>query len=214
MGRLVVIEGLDGAGKRTLTDRLLAALLAGGARSATLAFPRYAADVHAELLARRPATGGSATSPDSVHGMAVLFALDRRAAAARAAGATAENDAVLVDRYVASTPRTAPPGCTRTRRGSSWPGCGSWRSTGSGCPCPPAPAAAVPQGRRGASGRRTGSAPSRAGSATATSPTPGCRSARRRSTPGSPRPGWLAPWTTLDGRADIDVGALAGQLLR
>ncbi|MGH3536415.1 MAG: dTMP kinase, partial [Pseudonocardiaceae bacterium] len=49
MGRLVVIEGLDGAGKRTLADGLVTALSARGASVARIAFPRYDLDVHAEL---------------------------------------------------------------------------------------------------------------------------------------------------------------------
>jgi dTMP kinase len=101
VGRLVVIEGLDGAGKRTLVDRLLGALAEHGARTATLAFPRYADDVHAELV-RDALHGRLGDLADSVHGMAVLFALDRRGCAEGLRAATVENDLVLVDRYVAS----------------------------------------------------------------------------------------------------------------
>lgn len=101
MGRLVVIEGLDGAGKRTLADRLHAALAAGGARTARFAFPRYDADVHAEL-ARDALHGRLGDLAGSVHAMAVLFALDRRGAAAPLRAALAVNDVVLVDRYIAS----------------------------------------------------------------------------------------------------------------
>jgi dTMP kinase len=98
---MVVIEGLDGAGKRTLTDGLVAALAARHASTARFAFPRYDTDVHAQLVAdalhgRLGDLGGS------VHGMAVLFALDRRAAAEEIRAATAAHDVVLVDRYVAS----------------------------------------------------------------------------------------------------------------
>lgn len=101
MGRLIVIEGLDGAGKRTLADGLTAELTARGARVARLAFPRYDADVHAELV-RDALYGRLGDLADSVHGMAVLFALDRRAAAGQLRAALREHDTVLVDRYVAS----------------------------------------------------------------------------------------------------------------
>ena len=101
MGRLVVIEGLDGAGKNTLTRRLLDALAALGVRATTVAFPRYDADVHAEL-ARDALHGRLGDVADSVHAMAVLFALDRRAAADDLRAAVAGHDLVLVDRYVAS----------------------------------------------------------------------------------------------------------------
>jgi dTMP kinase len=98
---LIVIEGLDGAGKRTLAERLLAALAGSGARTATLAFPRYDVDVHADLV-RDALHGRLGDLVESVHGMAVLFALDRRAAAEGLRVALLAHDVVLVDRYVAS----------------------------------------------------------------------------------------------------------------
>jgi len=98
VGRLVVIEGLDGAGKRTLADRLAAAI---EGRVARFAFPRYTEDVHAEL-GRDALYGRMGDLAASVHAMAVLFALDRRAAAPALLAALAEHDVVLVDRYVAS----------------------------------------------------------------------------------------------------------------
>lgn len=102
MGRLVVVEGLDGAGKRTLSDALEKALVARGAGVARFAFPRYDEDVHAELL-RDALHGRLGDLVDSVHGMAVLFALDRRAAAPDIRAALAASDVVLVDRYLASS---------------------------------------------------------------------------------------------------------------
>jgi dTMP kinase len=101
VGRLVVIEGLDGAGKSTLTHRLLDLLAARGVRATTVAFPRYDTDIHAEL-ARDALHGRLGDVADSVHAMALLFALDRRAAAAGLREALAGHDLVLVDRYVAS----------------------------------------------------------------------------------------------------------------
>lgn len=101
MGRLVVIEGLDGAGKRTFADALTGALADLGARTARIAFPRYDDDVHAEL-ARDALYGRMGDLGSSVHAMAVLFALDRRAAAPGLRAALTEHDVVLVDRYVAS----------------------------------------------------------------------------------------------------------------
>lgn len=99
MGRLVVVEGLDGAGKRTLTDALTRALRANGATVGTLAFPRYDVDVHAQLV-RDALHGGLGDLADSVHGMAVLYALDRLGA--RDEIAADRHDVLLLDRYVAS----------------------------------------------------------------------------------------------------------------
>ncbi|MGH3775564.1 MAG: dTMP kinase [Pseudonocardiaceae bacterium] len=101
MGRLVVIEGLDGAGKRTLADTLTTELIGRGASVGRMAFPRYDTDVHADLV-RDALYGRLGDLSDSVHGMAVLFALDRRDASDRLRELRRENDVVLVDRYVAS----------------------------------------------------------------------------------------------------------------
>lgn len=101
VGELVVVEGLDGAGKHTFTTELVAGLRAHGASVTTTAFPRYDDDVHAEL-ARDALYGRMGDLASSVHAMAVLFALDRRAAAAGLRAALAAHDVVLVDRYVAS----------------------------------------------------------------------------------------------------------------
>jgi len=95
---LVVIEGLDGAGKRTLADKLTAEL---GGSVGRLAFPRYGVDVHADLV-RDALHGRLGDLADSVHGMAMLFALDRRGAAEDIRADLARHDVVLLDRYVAS----------------------------------------------------------------------------------------------------------------
>lgn len=101
MGRLVVIEGLDGAGKRTLADRLEKALLDRDATLGRVAFPRYgqssAADLVRDALYER--AGDLSTS---VYGMAALYALDRHGALAELTAALAGHDVVLLDRYVAS----------------------------------------------------------------------------------------------------------------
>ena len=97
----MVIEGLDGAGKRTLADGLVAALTAPGASVAKMAFPRYDTDVHADLV-RDALYGRLGDLVESVHGMAVLFALDRRDAAAELRSLRRRFDIVLLDRYVAS----------------------------------------------------------------------------------------------------------------
>jgi dTMP kinase len=41
LGKLIVIEGVDGSGKRTQTDLLARALAARGVPCATFSFPRY-----------------------------------------------------------------------------------------------------------------------------------------------------------------------------
>ncbi|HNM86319.1 MAG: dTMP kinase [Mycobacterium sp.] len=98
---LIVIEGLDGAGKRTLTDGLRAAFGDAGKSVSTLAFPRYGRSVHADLAAEA-LHGQHGDLADSVYAMAMLFALDRAGAATELAELTATHDVVILDRYVAS----------------------------------------------------------------------------------------------------------------
>jgi dTMP kinase len=101
VGRLIVIEGLDGAGKRTLAEKLTAALAERGATVGRLAFPRYGVDVHADLVSDA-LHGRLGDLAQSVHGMAMLFALDRRGAADGIRADLDTHDVVLLDRYVAS----------------------------------------------------------------------------------------------------------------
>lgn len=98
---LIVIEGLDGAGKRTLAGGLQRAFAAAGRSVTTLAFPRYGQSVTADL-ASEALHGRHGDLSESVYAMAVLFALDRRAAREHLAELCAGHDVVLLDRYVAS----------------------------------------------------------------------------------------------------------------
>jgi len=98
---LIVIEGLDGAGKRTLTGTLQAALEAAGRSVATCAFPRYGQSITADL-ASEALHGAHGDLASSVYAMAALFALDRAAAKDHLGDLLRKHDIVLLDRYVAS----------------------------------------------------------------------------------------------------------------
>lgn len=98
---LIVIEGLDGAGKRTLTEGLRAGFEAGDKSVTTLAFPRYGESVHADLAAEA-LHGGHGDLADSVYAMATLFALDRAGAREEILRRTDRYDVAILDRYVAS----------------------------------------------------------------------------------------------------------------
>ncbi|ASU77655.1 thymidylate kinase [Actinopolyspora erythraea] len=101
MGRLIVIEGLDGAGKQTLAGALTSELESRGLSVGRVAFPRYGEDVHADLVAEA-LRGAHGDLADSVYGMAVLYALDRQRSAAWLRAELADHDVLLLDRYVAS----------------------------------------------------------------------------------------------------------------
>jgi len=98
---LIVLEGLDGAGKRTLTAGLRSAFEAAGRSVATCAFPRYGQSITADL-ASEALHGAHGDLASSVYAMAVLFALDRAAAKEHVADLLGAHDVVLLDRYVAS----------------------------------------------------------------------------------------------------------------
>ena len=98
---LIVIEGVDGAGKRTLTNGLRAAFESTRKSVATLAFPRYGRSVEANLAAEA-LHGAHGDLAQSVYAMAVLFALDRAGARDEIGHLNAAYDVVILDRYVAS----------------------------------------------------------------------------------------------------------------
>lgn len=97
----MVIEGVDGAGKRTLTNGLRTAFEADGRTVTSLAFPRYGRSVEADLAAEA-LHGSHGDLADSVYAMAVLFALDRARARAEIERLQDAYDVVILDRYVAS----------------------------------------------------------------------------------------------------------------
>jgi len=98
VGRLIAIEGIDGAGKRTLADALERAL---DGRVARMACPRYGMSVYADLISDG-LHGRLGPFGDEVYGMAMLYALDRRAAVPDVCAALDTHDYVLFDRYVSS----------------------------------------------------------------------------------------------------------------
>ncbi|WP_415847117.1 dTMP kinase, partial [Tsukamurella strandjordii] len=102
MGTLVAIEGLDGAGKNTLTRAVTERLTGRGLTVEALAFPRYGRSIHADLAAEA-LRGGHGDATASVYGMGLLFALDRRDAADEIRGLLGAHDVVLLDRYAASS---------------------------------------------------------------------------------------------------------------
>lgn len=101
VGALIVIEGVDGAGKNTLARRLVAEWEKRDLEVTRLGFPRYGDSVHADV-ASEALHGEHGDLSSSVSAMAMLFALDRRDAASTIRKMVRANDIVLLDRYVAS----------------------------------------------------------------------------------------------------------------
>ncbi|MET0189851.1 MAG: dTMP kinase [Pseudonocardia sediminis] len=212
MGRLVVIEGLDGAGKRTFARALVAELDALGARTTSLAFPRYDDDVHAEL-ARDALYGRMGDLGSSVHAMAVLFALDRRAAAPELRTALAGHDVVLVDRYVASNAAYNAARLDQDAAGEVVAWVRALEIDRFDVPVPDHQLLlAVPREVAAARARsRELAEPGRARDAYESDEGLQARTdAVYRQLAAS---SWLSPWTVLDGAGDPDTRALAGRLL-
>lgn len=212
MGALVVVEGLDGAGKRTLTDRLTAALSARGARVARTAFPRYDDDVHAELV-RDALYGRLGDLSGSVHGMTLLFALDRRAAGPLLRADLADHDVVLVDRYAASA---AAYGAARLHQDAAGEFVEWVRELEFGRFAIPVPdhhlLLAVPRAvaaDRAAHRERTEAGRER----DAYESDDRLQERTGAVYAGLAAASWVAPWTVLDGVAGVDADALAARLL-
>jgi dTMP kinase len=102
VGRLVVLEGIDGAGKGTQTARLVERLRATGRAVATLGFPRYAATLFGQAIGRF--LDGRFGALDAVHPLlaSVLYAGDRFESRDLLRDLLARHDVVVLDRYVAS----------------------------------------------------------------------------------------------------------------
>lgn len=99
---LVVLEGLDGAGKSTQVKKLKAYLEQICPELEYLHFPRYDAQVYGDLISRF--LRGDFGSNETVHPqlVALLFAEDRHGAAPLMKKTLAEGGTVLLDRYVYS----------------------------------------------------------------------------------------------------------------
>ena len=99
---LIVLEGLDGAGKSTQVSLLKEYLLQRCGSLEYIHFPRYDAPVYGDLISRF--LRGDFGANDQVHPqlVALLFAEDRHGAAPRMRAALEAGKTVLLDRYVYS----------------------------------------------------------------------------------------------------------------
>lgn len=99
---LVVLEGLDGAGKSTQTKKLRNYLESLFGEVDYIHFPRYGAPVYGEIISRF--LRGDFGTNDAVHPqlVALLFAEDRHGAAPQIKERLSEGGTVLLDRYVYS----------------------------------------------------------------------------------------------------------------
>lgn len=99
---LIVLEGLDGAGKSTQVKLLKEYIQSKGKRLEYLHFPRFDAPVYGDLIAKF--LRGDFGAIDQVHPqlVALLFAEDRRDASKQIREWLDDGRCVLLDRYVYS----------------------------------------------------------------------------------------------------------------
>lgn len=99
---LIAIEGIDGAGKRTLTEAIAGLLAGRGLTCAATSFPQYgrtrAARGVQELLNLEPEELARIEPREA----AAWYALDRFESRGLLAGLRAGHDVVLIDRWIAS----------------------------------------------------------------------------------------------------------------
>lgn len=103
MGKLIVIEGLDGCGKTTQINRLPEVLLKKGLDSKIISFPDYGDP--SSTLVRMYLGGEFGDKPDSVNAYAasLFYAVDRYASYKRHWGEYYDNGGVVISgRYVES----------------------------------------------------------------------------------------------------------------
>ncbi len=99
---LIVLEGLDGAGKSTQIKLLREMLTQSGIESEYLHFPRFDAPIYGDLIARFLRGELGALEQVNPYLVALLYAGDRADAAAMIRGWMESSKVVILDRYVYS----------------------------------------------------------------------------------------------------------------
>ena len=103
MGKVIVIEGLDGSGKATQTERLYELLSARGVQVRRVSFPDY--DSPSSALVKMYLNGEFGSDPGDVNGYAAaaFYAVDRYASFKKDWGKAYDDGAVILcDRYATS----------------------------------------------------------------------------------------------------------------
>ena len=103
MGKLIVIEGLDGSGKATQTKLLQEYLAAQGISVRRVSFPDYESDSSALVKMYLAGTFGDKPGDVNAYAASSFYAVDRCAGFKKDWGAFYENGGVIVaDRYTTS----------------------------------------------------------------------------------------------------------------
>ena len=99
-GKLIVIDGVDGAGKKTQTALLQERLIAAGRKVFTLSYPRYGQPSAALVEMYLRGEFGSDEKTVNPYVASTFYALDRFAESAAVKEALDKGTIVIADRYV------------------------------------------------------------------------------------------------------------------
>jgi len=97
---LIVIEGIDGSGKGTVSRSLVEGLTDASYKVMSMSFPRYEETLNGKLIGRYLNGEFGETTHPYLHG--TLYSLDRFESKDYLEGAMLTHDAVICDRYVPS----------------------------------------------------------------------------------------------------------------
>lgn len=102
MGLIIAIEGIDGSGKNTQSNKLLAEFLRTGARATKISFPQYATNFFGKEVGSY--LNGEFGSLSEVHPKlsAMLYAGDRFESKSEILSKSSEDAILICDRYVHS----------------------------------------------------------------------------------------------------------------
>lgn len=103
MGKLIVIEGLDGSGKGTQTKLLFDELIANGINAQKVSFPNYESDASAPVKMYLNGDFGKTAQDVNAYAASVLYSVDRFASYKTEWGDFYHNGGIIVsDRYTTS----------------------------------------------------------------------------------------------------------------
>ncbi|MBZ9858872.1 hypothetical protein [Mesorhizobium sp. CA12] len=100
MGKIIAIEGVDGAGKFTISKALKTLADAHGKVANIISFPRYSETIAGRALG--DFLSGRTYVPDDARSIATLYAMDRFESKALIASSLSNSDLLIFDRYIAS----------------------------------------------------------------------------------------------------------------
>ena len=101
MGKLIAIEGIDGSGKGTLAKTLAELLRRDGQTVSVIRYPRYRSGPFGRMIGAY-LNGKGCGFEQEPYAIASLYALDRRDGLPSLETCHAQDDWVILDRYIAS----------------------------------------------------------------------------------------------------------------